>query len=121
MNTKVVVLLVMVGAGVAAASAYLGYRIGAAEVADCFECCPEGFLCWPEEEWLVKSIDEVTDEAECAEIDKMLDQCWKEQEAARKNPPVDWDKKIIDLTKAGNECRLNLAECQGALTECQRK
>lgn len=81
----------------------------APDASQCYECCPEDEMCVEKDDWLKTEIGLVDETAASAELSKMLDAC------EAKNRP-NWDE-LNKLTKAG----LKLAECHGALKECQRK
>ncbi len=94
--------------GFFAAGCIGGYSYGS-EQRPCVECCVEGEMCMDEEEWMVTSIGQVDDQAAAAELSRLLDECWKENKVDIEDLPK--------LTAMG----LKLAECRGALKECQRK
>lgn len=81
----------------------------------CAECCKEGELCENEEEWSKTLMDCSGYKADADLMSNMLKDCEKEYREYK-------DKMLsMDELPAMTQCSLNLAECRGALKECQRR
>ena len=110
MNKPAIFVLVCFCSGIAfAGGAMLGMERGR-EAGPCVECCAEGEFCENEEDWAKVLMDCTHDQEAANELSKMVDACEAELT----------DCTIKDLPQS-TKCGLKLAECRGALKECQRK